>query len=879
MQAARITKTILLFCVFSLMVVLLNSQYKTASAQDTVVKSDPGFKSESYRPESSITGLTAYSIRQSNQLIRFDTTTPGASITVGTISGIGSDSIVGIDFRPATQQLYALGSSSQLYTLDVATAVATAIGPNPGITFTGTNFGFDFNPQIDRIRVVNDGVPNGQNLVYNPSNGAVTVATALSGATNQVDAAAYSNNLNGATSTLLHVINTSGMTDSLYSQNNNGGVTTLIGSLGIDATAMNGFDIVSSGSSNSGFATLTVGGIPQFYRIDLSTGAASLIGVFGGASAISGLAVESNPIVGYPAYSLSQTNQLIRFNTASPNITTTLGNISGLQAGETILGIDFRPLTNQLYALGSSSQLYTLNTLTASASPVGANPGITFTGANYGFDFNPAIDRIRVVNDGGQNFVYNPDTGGVMTVTPLSGDTTRVDAAAYTNNFAGTSTTQLFVIDGLSNSLYTQTNSAGVTSLVQQLNVDPTSLSGFDIITLGTNNFGYAAFTVGGVTGLYAINLRNDGTATAADVRAINIGTIGNGTVAQNGLAIQNSKVSSLTAYGINQLNQLVTFDPANPTVVTTVGPIRNSSGAALETIVGIDIRPANQQLFGLGTSSQLYLINRMSGIATPVGPNPGITFTGTNFGFDFNPQIDRIRVVNDAVGGGQNLVYDPNTGSVTVATPISGATTQVDGAAYNQNTVGTQSTLLHVINGTTDSLYTQTNNAGVTTLIGSLGIDATGVNGFDIVTSGSSHFGFAALTVASVPNFYSINLGTGAATLLGPIGGDSTPSNNSLRGLAIRATPLPSTAASVEISGRVVTPEGRGIRNARVSITDRDGNQSFVTTSSFGYYTLENVEVGQSYVIGVQSKRYRFESRLVQLVDSLTDINFVGLE
>lgn len=87
------------------------------------------------------------------------------------------------------------------------------------------------------------------------------------------------------------------------------------------------------------------------------------------------------------------------------------------------------------------------------------------------------------------------------------------------------------------------------------------------------------------------------------------------------------------------------------------------------------------------------------------------------------------------------------------------------------------------------------------------------------------------------------------------------------------------STASGVEVSGRVMTPDGRGLRNTRVMMTDRAGVVKYATTSSFGFYRFEDVEAGSSVVLGVQSKRYRFASRVVQAADALTTVDFVGLE
>jgi hypothetical protein len=90
----------------------------------------------------------------------------------------------------------------------------------------------------------------------------------------------------------------------------------------------------------------------------------------------------------------------------------------------------------------------------------------------------------------------------------------------------------------------------------------------------------------------------------------------------------------------------------------------------------------------------------------------------------------------------------------------------------------------------------------------------------------------------------------------------------------------LSSTAANAYISGRVTTAEGRGIRNARVVIT---GNAlpepRVVTTGSFGYFSFEGLQTGQTYVVTVSSQRYTFSvpSRVISLVDNVVDANFVA--
>ncbi|CAN5238695.1 hypothetical protein BH20ACI2_BH20ACI2_00880 [soil metagenome] len=89
----------------------------------------------------------------------------------------------------------------------------------------------------------------------------------------------------------------------------------------------------------------------------------------------------------------------------------------------------------------------------------------------------------------------------------------------------------------------------------------------------------------------------------------------------------------------------------------------------------------------------------------------------------------------------------------------------------------------------------------------------------------------------------------------------------------------LGTTAASVSISGRVVTAEGRGIRDAQVWMIDSEGSRWTVITSSLGYYSFTDVEAGNFYILGVASRRYRFETRAVSASDSIANFDFLAQE
>lgn len=86
-------------------------------------------------------------------------------------------------------------------------------------------------------------------------------------------------------------------------------------------------------------------------------------------------------------------------------------------------------------------------------------------------------------------------------------------------------------------------------------------------------------------------------------------------------------------------------------------------------------------------------------------------------------------------------------------------------------------------------------------------------------------------------------------------------------------------TAAMVSVSGRVLTPEGYGLRNAVVTLTDQSGNSRTVITSSFGYYSLAEVEAGESYIISITSKRYVFRQQFVSIVDDVTGLDFTATQ
>lgn len=87
----------------------------------------------------------------------------------------------------------------------------------------------------------------------------------------------------------------------------------------------------------------------------------------------------------------------------------------------------------------------------------------------------------------------------------------------------------------------------------------------------------------------------------------------------------------------------------------------------------------------------------------------------------------------------------------------------------------------------------------------------------------------------------------------------------------------LPPTAASLSIGGRITTPSGAGLQNARIYLTDAQGNTKQAISSSFGYYRFEDIGAGQTVVITVQSKRYQFEPRVVSVTEDVGNLDFTA--
>jgi len=260
---------------------------------------------------------------------------------------------------------------------------------------------------------------------------------------------------------------------------------------------------------------------------------------------------DADPPEGPPrketVWAVTDSAELIRFNAGQPGRVLTRKPVSGLDAGDRLVGIDYRVARGVLFALSAAGKLYTLDTASGRLSAVGAGAPLALGTQAVGFDFNPAADRIRVVAADGRNWRLHPDSGALVaadgTLRYAEGDAAfgqraALGGAGYTYNKRDDKLTTNYAIDLARGALVRQGSQEGVQPVVSPntgllwsvgaLGIGALDDAAFDIADV--NNAALAALRQGGRTRLYSVDL--------ASGRATPIGRIGNGQ-ALWGLAIE----------------------------------------------------------------------------------------------------------------------------------------------------------------------------------------------------------------------------------------------------------------------------------------------------------------------------------------------------
>lgn len=246
-----------------------------------------------------------------------------------------------------------------------------------------------------------------------------------------------------------------------------------------------------------------------------------------------------------------------------------------------------------------------------------------------------------------------------------------------------------------------------------------------------------------------------------------------------------------VTIYAIDSQNRLVTFDSANPGVLTSARTIRlpplvtYDSNRPLERIVSMAFRaadgPATTRLWGLTNYGNIVPVNLAAAdIGLPVIKVNNLNGTAFGFGFDPTSAVNMLLVSNLD----QNLRIKFNTGEVFTQTPLSyfmgtPADPNVVALAYDNNLSGVAQRTPYMIDSAADTLVMLLPpfSDGVIRTVGPLGVNASEIAGLTIYTTGTVgspvNTAFAAVTSPgdSASKLYTIDLSTGAATLVGAIG------------------------------------------------------------------------------------------------------------
>ena len=484
-------------------------------------------------------------------------------------------------------------------------------------------------------------------------------------------------------------------------------------------------------------------------------------------------------------YGLTTSDKLVSFSSSTPAKVGAATAITGLGAGEDVVGIDVRPATGQLYGVtkkadDSTGRVYVIDPATGAASLVTTTP-FALNGTDFGVDFNPVPDRIRLVSDAGQNLRLNPNNGNLgVTDGALAysgsdtnaGDTPNVSAAAYTDPVPGNPTpdsapaaTQLFVIDVSNDVLALQDPpNNGILNTKGSLGLDVQESAGFDIAPQG--NAAYAVLLPAGATRprLYSVNLGSG--------RAVSIAQIGLSSETVDDVAVAQETFIAAAVTSAGQLQRVVRFRTDKPGTLLSNVPL--SGIPANERIVGIDARPANGTVTGVTDASRLVDLDPVTGVASNPRAITPVGLSSTRVGVDFNPVPDRLRVVGTAE---QNQRLNPDTGASGVLAspftdtnlayaagdPNAGQDPAIVGAAYTNSVPGATETLLYVLDKNRATLALQGNpspNDGQLRTIGTTGIGFQ----FDVKAGLDAAPGldtlFAALRPigSSASSFYAIN-------------------------------------------------------------------------------------------------------------------------
>ncbi|WP_165250909.1 DUF4394 domain-containing protein [Paludisphaera soli] len=273
-------------------------------------------------------------------------------------------------------------------------------------------------------------------------------------------------------------------------------------------------------------------------------------------------------------------------------------------------------------------------------------------------------------------------------------------------------------------------------------------------------------------------------------------------------LVIPTAASAGSTGYVLgNGGTTLHVFDLSTPGTPSTISLSLSGAGASLDDI---DFRPLTGQLYGYDDVADRYFTVNVNTGELTLASSAGVTPTGSDkVGIDFNPVIDRLRTVSEL---GENIVYNPNNGTASDAATVplfyaagdanAGVAPQIVANAYTNSAFGVAAatTVQYVLDANLNALATLANNTGVLSTIAQVTLNGAVLDfesdaGFDILAGpGGSNTAYAVLNVGSLAGLYTIDLATGAASLVGAL----PDGFGTIRGLAVAPNAVPEPSSIV---------------------------------------------------------------------------------
>src|SRR5688572_28805562 len=177
-------------------------------------------------------------------------------------------------------------------------------------------------------------------------------------------------------------------------------------------------------------------------------------------------------------YGLSPTNDLYTYRTGSPPQLVSEVELKGMSAGETMVAIDIRPSTKQLFGVSDQDIIYTINATDGTVTKISQEPfKPSLEGTTIGMDFNSATDKLSLLSDAQQHLILDPVSGqvvgsGLPSKFPTNGTAIVVNT--------------IYNIDVAEGRLTKQDMSTGSSAIVGSTRIRMNGEGGFDVNQKGT---------------------------------------------------------------------------------------------------------------------------------------------------------------------------------------------------------------------------------------------------------------------------------------------------------------------------------------------------------------------------------------------------------